>query len=117
MPGPQPAQAAAERLCEMSGDARAAVVLDQEGRLAGAVGAGPEGGLELAETAVELLEAVDDAAPDGPPAELEAQVERGAVYLVRRPRWTMAAVARRSALSSLMLYDLRAVLDGLEEEE
>jgi hypothetical protein len=43
-------------------------------------------------------------------------VEGGAVFLVRRPRWTIAAVARRTALSSLMLYDLRAALDGLEGE-
>jgi hypothetical protein len=45
---------------------------------------------------------------------MEAQVEGGAVYLVRRPSWTLAAVARRSALSSLMFVDVRAVLGELE---
>jgi hypothetical protein len=108
------AQAAAEGLCAMSADARAAVVLDADGALAGVSGV-PDGS-GLAELTSDLLEAADAAAPDGPPAELEAQVEGGAVFLVRRPRWTIAAVARRSALSSLMLYDLRAALEGLEAE-
>ena len=38
----------------------------------------------------------------------------GAVFASRTPRWTLAAVAKRGALSSLMLYDLRAVLGELE---
>jgi hypothetical protein len=36
------------------------------------------------------------------------------VFVSRTPRWTLAVVARRSALSSLMLMDLRAVLAELE---
>jgi hypothetical protein len=42
------------------------------------------------------------------------QIPGGAVFASRTPRWTLAAVARRGALSSLMLYDLRAVLGELE---
>ena len=42
------------------------------------------------------------------------QVPGGAVFASRTPRWTLAAVAKRGALSSLMLYDLRAVLGELE---
>ena len=38
----------------------------------------------------------------------------GAVFASRTPRWTLAVVARRAALSSLMLWDLRAVLGELE---
>ena len=38
----------------------------------------------------------------------------GAVFASRTPRWTLAVVARRAALSSLMLCDLRAVLGELE---
>ena len=41
-------------------------------------------------------------------------MDGGAVYLVRRPEWAIAAVARRQALSSLMFYDLRALLSELE---
>ena len=38
----------------------------------------------------------------------------GAVFGSRTPRWTLVAVAKRGALVSLMLYDLRAVLGELE---
>ena len=96
----------------MSADTRAAVVVDPAGELAGA--SGDPRAPELAELAAELLEALDAVAPAGPPEQMEAQVEGGAVYLVRRRQWTLAAVARRSALSSLMFYDVRAVLSELE---
>jgi hypothetical protein len=42
------------------------------------------------------------------------QVPGGAVFASRTPRWTLAAVAKRGALSSLMLYDLKALLGELE---
>ena len=53
--------------------------------------------------------------PGGPPEQVEVQVDGGTcVYASRTPRWTLAVVARRNALSSLMLMDLRAVLGELE---
>ena len=70
---------------------------------------------ELAELARSLFDAVDRAyrdIPGGPPEQVEAQVEgRGRLRLA--PGWTLAVVARRAALSSLMLMDLRRA-DGLE---
>ena len=36
------------------------------------------------------------------------------MFASRTPSWTLAAVAKRGALSSLMLYDLRSVLGELE---
>jgi hypothetical protein len=45
---------------------------------------------------------------------VEVQVDGGTVFASRTPRWTLAVVARRTALSSLMLMDLRAVLGELE---
>jgi hypothetical protein len=104
----------AKKAVELARDARAAVVLDPTGELAGSSESDGERSRALAEHAKELIEAVDAAAPDGPPEQVEAQVDRGAVYLVRRHDWTLAAVARRQALSSLMFYDLRAVLSELE---
>ena len=98
-----------KRLIELSADARAAVLIDAGGDAAAASGA--DAG-ELADCARELLRAVDRAA-DEPPAELEAQVVGGSVFAVRGSRWTLVAVARRSALASLMLYDMRALLGGL----
>ena len=108
----------AERLCELSADARAAVLLDAAGSLAGWHGVPKESSRELAELALELFEAVDRAhrdLPGGPPEQVEAQVEGGTVYASRTPRWTLAVVGRRAALSSLMLMDLRAVLGELED--
>ena len=108
----------AERLCELSADARAAVLLDAAGALAGVHGVPAERAEELAGLARRLFEAVDRAdrdIPGGPPEQVEAQVEGGTVYASRTPRWTLVMVGRRAALSSLMLMDLRAVLGELEE--
>jgi hypothetical protein len=105
----------AARLCDLSSDARAAVLLDAAGSLAGASDMDPGRARTLAELARELFEAVDHATVEAePPEQVEAQVSGGAVYASRTPRWTLAVVGRRSTLSSLMLYDLRAVLGELE---
>jgi hypothetical protein len=108
---------AAERLCELSADVRAAVLLDAAGSLAGASDDDRERTRALAELARRLFEEVDRATRDWhtePPQQVEVQVPGGAVFASRTPRWTLAAVARRGALSSLMLYDLRALLGELE---
>lgn len=110
----------AERICELSSDARAAVLLDAAGAPAGSHGLEPDEARALQELAVELVQAVDRAArdlPGPPPEQLEAQVDGGAVFMSRTSRWTLAAVTRRNALSSLMLTDLRAVLNELEGGE
>ena len=107
----------AARLCELSADARAAVLLDAAGSLAGASDDDPARARALGELARELFEAVDKATRDWevePPEQVEVQVPGGAVFASRTPRWTLAVVARRAALSSLMLWDLRAVLGELE---
>ena len=113
----------AERLCELSADARAAVLLDAAGSPASVHGVPAGRAQELAELATlahDLFEAVDRAHRDlagGPPEQVEVQVDRGTVYASRTPHWTLAVVARRAALSSLMLMDLRAVLSELEGGE
>ncbi len=106
---------AAGKACEVASDARAVVLLDAAGRLVGSSEEDQERSKALAAHANELLAAVEAATPGEPPEQVEAQVERGAVFVVRRAQWTLAAVARRSALSSLMFYDLRSVLRELEE--
>jgi predicted regulator of Ras-like GTPase activity (Roadblock/LC7/MglB family) len=106
----------AQRLCELSADARAAVLLDAAGVPVSVHGVPAGHADELAAAARELFDAVDRAHRDiagGPPEQVEAQVDRGTVYASRTPEWTLAVVARRSALSSLMLMDLRAVLSEL----
>ncbi|MBN1529828.1 MAG: hypothetical protein JW895_12265 [Thermoleophilaceae bacterium] len=117
MPGTLTPERTAARLCELSTDARAAVLVDAAGSLAGAGDLDPERARALGELAVKLFEAVDRAPrADGvePPEQVEAQVEGGVVYATRNPRWTLAVVARRGTLSSLMLTDLRSVLAELE---
>jgi hypothetical protein len=107
----------AERLCELSSDARAAVLLDAAGALAGWSGSDAERARTLGDLARELFETVDRATRDwdaDPAEQVEVQVPGGAAFASRTPRWTLAVVARRGALSSLMLYDLRALLNELE---
>jgi hypothetical protein len=107
----------AARLCELSSDARAAVLLDAAGSLAGSSESDPDRAEALAQLTRELFETVDRATRDwdaDPAEQVEVQVSGGAAYASRTPRWTLAVVARRGALSSLMLYDLRALLGELE---
>ena len=101
------------RLCELSADARTALLLDAAGALVAC--SDPDAGRAeaLAASVRELVESVDKA-PGEPVEQVEAQVPGGAVFVSRTPRWTLAVVARRSALASLMLMDLRAVLGELE---
>jgi hypothetical protein len=105
----------ARRLCELSADARAAVLLDAAGAPAGHHGVSRDRSGDLAQLARTMFEAVDRArVPGGPPEQVEIQVDGGTVFGSRTPRWMLAVVARRTALSSLMLMDLRAVLGELE---
>jgi hypothetical protein len=107
----------ARRLCELSADARAAVRLDAAGAPAGFHGVTRSHSGDLAQLARTLFEAVDRAhrdMPGGPAEQVEVQVDGGIVYASRTPSWTLTVVARRTALSSLMLMDLRAVLGELE---
>ena len=116
MPPPQPPDAVADvpaRLVEMSADVRAAVLLDPAGGLIAASGTDAESSRRLADLAYDLLRATD-AAADRPAEQIEAQVERGAVFAVRSARHTLACVVRRLALPALILYDLRQTLLDLE---
>ena len=82
----------AARLCELSSDARAAVLLDGAGGLAGSSDLDARSARALGDLARELFEAVDDAtqtAESEPPEQVEAQVAGGAVHASRTPRWTL----------------------------
>ena len=117
MPDTLTPERAAERLRELSADVRTAVLLDAAGSLTGATEPDRKRAEKLADLARRLFEEVDRATRDwevDPPEQVEVQVPGGAVFASRTPRWTLAAVARRGALASLMLYDLRAVLRELE---
>src|ERR671923_160399 len=101
----------AARLCELSSDARAAVLLDAAGALVGSSDLDPERARMLGDLARELFETVDRATRDWdaePAEQVEVQVPSGAAFASRTPRWTLAVVARRGAPASLVLFDPRA---------
>lgn len=85
----------------MSPDVRDGVVLGADGRrLAGS--------RPLAALARDLLEQAGEA------SEVEVATGRGTVYAARHGRRSIAIVAARSALSAVMLYDLRMTLASME---
>ena len=103
-------------LDELSPDVRAALLLDAEGTLAAQRPDVPENAEELLALLVELLAGADAAGgEEGAPAEVEVATLAGTLFVVRGERFTLAAIAERTALSSLMRYDLRHVLSDLDE--
>jgi hypothetical protein len=97
---------ALDYLDELSADIDAVVVLDREGRLAAATGDDDERKDRMRELVTALL---DRAGAD----QLEVQTAEGSVFAVRGSDWTVAVVAGRKPLSSLMFYDLRNVVSDL----
>ena len=97
------------RLVEQAGDVRAAVLIDAAGNLVGSSEPDRERARRLATLAADLVATADSAA-DGPVEQIEAHPEGGSVYAVRDSRHVLACVARRQALASLTLYDLRMAL-------
>jgi predicted regulator of Ras-like GTPase activity (Roadblock/LC7/MglB family) len=100
-----------ERLVEQSADVRSAVLIDAAGNLIGASEPESERARRLAELAAELIGTADSAV-NGPVEQIEAHTEGGSVYAMRDSRQAIACVARRQALPSLVLYDLRQALSG-----
>jgi hypothetical protein len=108
-------------LDELSTDIRAAVLLDSAGELAAAHA--PDGDPpadKLSRLAGQLFGHADEAGEgahgfEPPVTQLEITIDEGAVFAVRDAGWTIAVVAGRFALPSLMFYDLRAVLSDLGE--
>ena len=106
---------ALDYLDELSVDIRGALVLDGAGEVAAAWRGDAERGERMREALAALLQRAD-AAADGsePVGQLEVGTARGTVFCVRDDAWTLAVVAGRFALSSLMFYDLRNVISDLQ---
>jgi ATP/maltotriose-dependent transcriptional regulator MalT len=98
---------ALDYLGELSTDIRAALVLDRQGAVAAVTGDDRRRAERMAELTNELL----DAATDGDQAEVVTA--EGSVFAVRGESWTVAVVAGRQPLASLMFYDLRNVVRDL----
>ena len=95
---------ALDYLGELSTDIRAAVVVDSAGKLAAVTGDDRERGERMRELSEKLLEGVD---------QIEVVTTEGSVFAVRGDAWTVAVVAGRQPLASLMFYDLRNVVRDL----
>ena len=102
---------ALDYLGELSTDIHAAVVIDAQGDLAAVTGDDRERGEKMRTLALELLDA---AAETGEGVDqVEVGTPEGSVFAVRGQSWTVAVVAGRQPLSSLMFYDLRNVVRDL----
>jgi hypothetical protein len=102
---------ALDYLGELSTDIRAAAVIDAKGDLAAVTGDDRERGEKMRTLALELLDA---AAGSGQGVDqVEVVTGTGSVFAVRGDAWTVAVVAGRQPLASLMFYDLRNVVRDL----
>jgi hypothetical protein len=101
-------------LGELSTDIRAAAVLDTGGSVAAHTGFDEDDASEVGATVGDLFDhAAAAAGDDTPPGQVEVALPEGILYAVRERGWTLAVVAGRFALSSLMFFDLRMVIRDL----
>jgi predicted regulator of Ras-like GTPase activity (Roadblock/LC7/MglB family) len=116
---------ALHRLRELSSEVRAAVLLDPHGDPVAHSEDDEALGAKLGEMAAELARRADAAAArHGLTAgQVEISSFAGAVFAVRgvpagaEAPWTLAVVADRAALPSLMFMDIRHVIDQVEPAE
>ena len=101
-------------LLELSKEIRAAVIVDPAGEPVAGEGIEDDKVRDLGAAAHDLFTAVDRASPERAAEQVEAQVEGAGIYAVRDARYTLAAVANRTALPSLAVMDLRHVLGRVE---
>ena len=99
---------ALDYLGELSTDIRAAIVVDAGGDVAAVTGDDRERGEKMKTLALELLEAAGEGFDQA-----EVVTTEGSVFVVRGEGWTVAVVAGRQPLASLMFYDLRNVVRDL----
>ena len=102
---------ALDYLGELSTDIRAVVVLDSDGAVAAATGDDADRAERMRGLANDLLDAASEAGEGGD--QVEVVTTEGSVFAVRGEAWTVAVVAGRAPLASLMFYDLRNVLREL----
>jgi hypothetical protein len=102
---------ALDYLGELSTDIKAAVVVDSQGDVAAVTGGDGERGEKMRTLALELLDA-GATAKEGAD-QVEVVTTEGSVFAVRGEAWTIAVVAGRQPLASLMFYDLRNVVRDL----
>ena len=105
------AQQALADLTEISSQIQAAVVFDDQGKVAGSTLADPARGDELARAAQQLLTAADSVpAGQSKLTQLEIATEEGSVFIVREGKTSIAATTGRNPTVGLVFYDLKSAL-------
>ena len=102
---------ALDYLDELSTDIESVVVLDRAGKVAAATAEDDERRERMRELVVAMLDRAAETVPGAD--QLEVQMAEGSVFAVRGSDWTVAVVAGRKPLASLMFYDLRNVVSDL----
>jgi predicted regulator of Ras-like GTPase activity (Roadblock/LC7/MglB family) len=102
-------------LAEISSQIQAAVVFDEEGKLAASTLAETGRADELAKAAVDLLAAADGVRTgDSPLTQLEAATGEGSVFVVRAGGTCIAATTGTDPTVGLVFYDLKSALRNIE---
>ena len=104
---------ALDYLDELSTDIEAALVIDRGGKVAAATGDDDDRTERMREIVQALLDRAAQVSPDAGIDQLEVTTAEGSVFAVRGNSWTVAVVAGRKPLASLMFYDLRNVVSDL----
>src|SRR5919199_1001808 len=106
------AQQALADLTEISSQIRAAVVFDDKGKVAAAIGADGE---TLARSAGELLAAAEEVRPgESPLTQLEVSTGEGSVFVVRDGKTRIAATTGADPTVGLVFYDLKSALRSVK---
>jgi predicted regulator of Ras-like GTPase activity (Roadblock/LC7/MglB family) len=108
-------QQALADLTEISSQIQAAVVFDDQGKVAGSTLS--EGGRadELARAARELLAAAESVkAGESKLTQLEIATEEGSVFVVREGKTCIAATTARNPTVGLVFYDLKSALRSVK---
>jgi hypothetical protein len=107
LPAVDAAQALAD-LVEISSQIECAVLAQQDGTVLGSTLADGERSQTIAREGLELLK--EAAGPAGEPAQVQAALAEGSVFLVRDGARFVVAVTGRDPTAGLVFYDLKSCL-------
>jgi predicted regulator of Ras-like GTPase activity (Roadblock/LC7/MglB family) len=109
------AQQALSDLTEISSQIRAAVVFDEQGKVAGSTLGDSGRADQLAKAAGELLAAADEVKTgESPLTQLEVATGEGSVFVVREGKTRIAATTGGNPTVGLVFYDLKSTLRSVK---
>ena len=104
-------------LMEVSAQVEAAVVLDENGDVAGSSTADSERAQRLARAAREALAAAEPIRRGAAVTQLEATTRAGTLFVVRKEGGTIAATTGAAPSSGLVFHDLEKCLRSLDGDQ